>query len=317
MGTGRRVASHASTLPSTPPYPLTSSDPTKAPDFNELIAPVDLPRRRIPAAAIWGGGLLAALVIALVAMLLILRPFSGANAADYSQALDRTSALHEDYTAASNAIDDAYSFMYSISGQADAASNDDLGKAADALESDIDAFKELRVVQRNETVAAAFDLYKRQGRYFAQMAHDLADSAQPLSDVFAACNTVPSLNVNDTASVDDFALYITNCRAAADTLSRAASQTVADHGATVVATMDQMNTLVAQVREVSASTTLRRSERASQLESLSDQIIDLTDPYEQVSTLQDSLDQARVNADPTELLQRLDDALRQSGGAAK
>ncbi|MBT1180484.1 hypothetical protein JS531_00520 [Bifidobacterium sp. CP2] len=281
------------------------------PDFDELVAPVDLPRRRPPLPWVVGAVIAVIVVVAVVAGVIVVRPFSAVRAADYSAGTSQTSALQKKYVAASTAVDDALSFLYAQDGSYDADKAVALKQKAVALRKAVKAFGSERAM-RDQNVADAYDAYSRQALHFVDLATNLADSAKPLSDALSVCNATPSATIYDDDFTSQYEQYISACGESVKTLNKAPAKVVTDLADTMASNLSSMTDIINQMKGIgNASSLSSGSSQLQQLQDLSSQLVDLDLSSGALTDFSDKLRQARDNADPTALLKKLNTVLKQ------
>lgn len=291
--------------------------PLETPDFDDLIRPVPLKRRRPSVPAVIGTLVAVVLVIAMIAALVILKPFSAVRASDYSAAAQQASTMAKQYQNTSTAIDEALKFLYSQDASYSAAKTKALRTQAARFSRSVDAFADLRAV-KDPDVSAAYDTYATQARHFARLSENLADSAQPLHAMVTACGKTPSGTMYDSDFTDKYERYIATCKAAAEPLDDAKAQVVSEFSSSLVQTLDKMSDVITQMKQIgSPSLYPTSSEKGKLLQDLSSQLVDLDTSYGAVNTFQEQLRQSRDNADPTALLDKLDTAIQQGYAATK
>ncbi|MBT1173854.1 hypothetical protein JS528_11035 [Bifidobacterium sp. MA2] len=285
--------------------------PLEIPDFDDLVRPVKLRRRRPAVSTVIGSVVAIVVVIAVVAAVVMLKPFSAVHASDYSAAAQQTSTMAKQYQNTTVALDEALQFLYSQDSSYSADKVKTLKAQASKLGRSVDAFADLRAV-KDDDVAAAYSTYATQARHFVRLSENLADSAKPLSAMVTACSTTPSGTMYDDDFYTKYEQYISTCKTAAGALDNVKAQVVAEFSGTLTTTLDQMSDVIAQMKAIgSPSSYSTGSEQGQQLQDLSSQLVDLDTSYGAVNTFQDQLSQARENADPTALLNRLNTAIQQ------
>lgn len=303
----------AASVPAVPAIPASQDpdSPLYTPDFTDIMAPVKLPNRRPPLRYVVAGVVGAVLVVALVATLVVTRPFSSVAAADYSEASKSAAALQTEYESVSASVDDALGFLYSQDAAYDAAKSEVLKESAAKFGRSVDAFSSLKA-NRDKDVSGAYDTYTRQAKHFTDLADDLAGSAEALSAMVSACGNAPSGTMYDADFYEQYEAYVSSCRAAVEPLAQAPASVVEEFSGTLSSRLDQMADVVAQMRSVgSVSDFASSSDEALRLQDLSAQLVDLDASYGAINEFQDTLQQARANADPTSALTALADVLRQ------
>ncbi|KAA8817490.1 hypothetical protein EMB92_02710 [Bifidobacterium callitrichos] len=285
--------------------------PIEAPDFDELIRPVELKRRRPPLSAIIGTIVAVIAVVAVVVALIVLKPFSAVRASDYSTAAQQTSTMAKQYAATSAAVDDAFKFLYAQGVSYDASKEQTLKAQASKLGKSVDAFADLRAA-KDPDVLAAYTVYATQAKHFVRLSENLADSAQPLSAMVTACGKTPSGTMYDADFITNYEQYIATCKAAVEPLDDAKAQVVSEFSSTLGQTLDQMTAIINQMKAIGdPSSYSSSSDQGKQLKDLSSQLVDLDTSYGALNTLQEQLRQSRENADPTALLDKLNVAIQQ------
>ena len=301
---------------SAPEPPAGASDPTVAPSFESLMAPVPLPRRRPPLPAVIGAVVGVVLVIALVVALVVMRPFSGVHAADYAQASRATAALQSDYEATDAAVEDLVVFLYGGASH-DPARADVVRDRTKAYRAHIAAFAGLRA-HRDDAVAAAYETYRLQAVHYADLADGLADAAGDLNQAVAVCGAQPADTVTDDAFAADVTGYIASCRAAADAVSAAPTGVVSDFGDALTAVLDQMAQLVAEVQTTAdPANGMTSSARAAAMRDLATRYVDLDMQSGTIGAFRTTLDDTRAKADPGEALRHLDAVLTAGAGDSR
>lgn len=284
--------------------------PLETPDFDDLIRPVRLKRKRPPLGAVIGTIAGIVVVIAVVVALVVLKPFSAVHHSDYASAAQQTSTMAKQYANTSAAIDDALRFLYAQDASYDETKAATLKTQAAKFGKSIDAFADMRAVKDTE-VSAAYDSYATQAKHFVKLSENLADSAEPLSDMVKACGATPSGTMYDADFYTKYEQYIATCRTAATALDDAKAQIVSEFSATLVQDLDKMTAIIDQMKAIgSPSQYSASSEKGKQLQDLSTQLVDLDTSYGAVNAFQEQLQQARENADPTQLLTKLDDVIQ-------
>ena len=295
--------------------PRNPDSPLYTPDFTDIVAPVKLPNRRPPLRYVVSGVVGAVLVVALVVTLALTRPFSSVAAADYSEASKSAAALQTEYESVSASIDDALGFLYAQDVSYDAAKSETLKRKAAKFVKSVDAFAALKA-NRDKAVSGAYDTYTRQAKHFADLADDLAGSAEALSAMASACGAAPSGTMYDSDFYAQYEAYVSSCRAAVEPLAQAPAAVAEEFSGTLSSLLDQMADVVAQMQALGAiSDFASSSEEAQRLQDLSAQLVDLDASYGATNEFQDLLQQARANADPTSALTALSDMLRQGHDA--
>lgn len=285
--------------------------PIESPAFDELIAPVELPRRRPPLRMVVATVIAVVAVVALIAAIAVIRPFGTVRASDYSEGAKRTVALQKRYEATSAAIDDALGFLYSQDTAYDAAKVSALKVQATKLRDSADDFGNLKVT-RNDDVAAAYASYQRQAIRFAELSTNLAESAQALSAMNDACGSTPSGTVYDDDFTAQYEQYIASCRTSTDALGKAKAKVVSEFSVTLTQSLDQMTDIVNQIKTIGSPNALDSdSEQMTQLQNLSAQLVDLDTSAGAINEFQDKLRQSRENADPSTLLKKLNAVLQE------
>ncbi|NEG56224.1 hypothetical protein [Bifidobacterium platyrrhinorum] len=287
------------------------SSPLDVPDFESLVAPVRLPRRRPPLPAVLGVVVAVIAVVALVATLAIVRPFGSVRASDYSEATKLTVTMQKQYEKTSSAIDDALGFLYSQDAAYDKTKAAKLKAQAKRMRASAASFADLKA-NKDETVSAAYDAYLRQATRFADLSSDLADSAESLSGMAQVCNDTPSGTMYDSDFTAQYEQYITSCRTSTASMAKAKAKVVSDFAGTLNQTLDQMTDVVNQMKAIgNASDFDSNSDQIRQLQSLSSQLVDMDASSGAINDFQDKLRQTRENSNPTTALQKLNDALQQ------
>lgn len=289
----------------------TPRNPLDVPDFNALMAPVDIPRRR-PSIVVVAGAVVAALVvIALVVTLVVIRPFGSVRAADYVAGTKQTVAMQRQYDKTSSAIDDALGFLYSQDTAYDAQKVSVLKVQATKLRESAASFVDLKA-NRDANVSAAYDSYARQADRFAELSTNLAASAEALSTMNDACGDTPSGTVYDSDFTAQYEQYIASCRTATEPLAKAKAKVVSEFSSTLTQSLDQMTAVIDQIKALGAPSSISSgSDRAQQLQTLASQLVDLDASSGAINDFQDKLRQSRENANPSTLLQKLNTALKE------
>lgn len=291
--------------------PDDARDPFEAPDFDTLVAPVELPRRRPPALAVAGIVVAVVAVIALVAVLVVVRPFGSVRASDYSAGTQKTVAMQQQYEKTSAAIDDALGFLYSQDTAYDAQKVSKLKVQATKLRESAASFADLRA-NKDADVSAAYESYVRQADRFAELSANLADSAEALSTMNDACGNTPSGTVYDSDFATQYEQYIASCRTSAEPLAKAKAKVVSEFSGTLTQSLDQMASVIEQIKALGDPSAIKSgSGQAQQLQSLSSQLVDLDASSGAINDFQDKLRQSRENANPSTLLQKLNATLKQ------
>lgn len=288
-----------------------SRNPLEAPDFDTLVAPVELPRHRPPAVAVIGAAIAVVVVIALIVTLVVVRPFGSVRASDYSEGTKRTVAMQRQYEKTSAAIDDALGFLYTQGVGYDAAKADALKTQAAKLRESAASFADLRA-NKDTAVAAAYASYVRQADRFADMSANLADSAEALSMMNDVCGNTPSGTVYDSDFTAQYEQYIASCRTSTESLAKAKAKVVSEFSGTLTQSLDQMAAVVDQIKALGDISAISSgSDQAQQLQELSAQLVDLDASSGAINDFQDKLRQSRENANPSTLLQKLNAVLKQ------
>lgn len=283
------------------------------PRFDDLVAPVKLPRRRPPLSAVLGGTVACIVAIALVVVIAMVKPFSSLRAADYASGASQASDLQTRYNAVSESLDQSLIFLVSQSSQYDSTAVSDVEKHTDELRKSIDSFAQLRVTNKDEEVNAAYSLYERQAESFIELANNLAQSAKALSETKTACDATPSGTVFDANYTSEYEQYVSSCRASVDNLAKAPAKVVTEFAATLSSTLDQTNDVLNQLKDIGSPVGISTgSTKGQQLTQLSSQLVDLDISSGMFSEFySDKLQQTLDNASPAKPFDRLKTALEQ------
>lgn len=285
--------------------------PLDIPAFEDLVRPVKLKRRRPSPATVIAALVTVMAVVAVIAGVVVLKPFSAVRSSDYSAAAQQASTMARQYRNTSTSIDEALKFLYSQDASYDASKVKALKTQAAKLGRSVDAFADLRAMN-DADIAAAYSAYATQARHFVRLSENLADSAEPLSTMVSECGKTPSATMYDDDFTAKYEQYISTCKTAAGALDNVKAQVVSEFSATLIKTLDQMDGIIGQMQQIgSPSLYSSTSENGKLLQELSTQLVDLDTSYGAVNTFQEQLRQTRENADPTALLNKLDAAIQQ------
>lgn len=282
------------------------------PRFEDLVAPVTLPRKRPPLPAVLAGVVACIVAVALVVAIAVVRPFTSLRASDYTSGVSRAKDLQARYEAVSSSLDQSLAFLLSQSSQYDSTAVSNVSTYASELRKSIDSFARLKVANRDEEVNAAYTLYERQAEQFIEFANNLAKSAKVLSEVKDACDDTVSGTTFDEDYASEYEQYVAVCRASVDNLSEAPAKVVTEFATTLSDALDQTSDVLNQLNDIGSPLGISTgSATGQQLTQLSSQLVDLDIPSMFSEFYADKLQQTRDSASPAKLLERVQTALEQ------
>lgn len=282
------------------------------PQFEDLVAPVKLPRRRPPLLAVLGGVVACIAAIALVVAIAVVRPFTSLRASDYSSGISRANDLQARYEAVASSLDQSLAFLLSQSSQYDSTAVSNVSTHASELRKSIDSFARLKVANRDEEVNAAYTLYERQAEQFIEFANNLVKSTKVLSEVKDACDDTVSGTAFDEDYASEYEQYVAVCRASVDSLTEAPAKVVTEFATTLSDALNQTSDVLNQLNDIGSPLGISTgSATGQQLTQLSSQLVDLDIPSMFSEFYADKLQQTRDSASPAKLLERVQTALEQ------
>ncbi len=282
------------------------------PRFEDLVAPVALPRKRPPLPAVLGGVVACVVAIVLVATIAVVRPFTSLRASDYASGASRVEVLQDRYEAVSSSLDQALAFLLSQSSQYDSAAVANVSKYTGELRKSIDSFGRLKVANKDEQVNAAYTLYERQAEQFIDFANNLAKSTKVLSQVKDACDDTVSGTAFDEDYASEYEQYVAVCRTSVSSLTDAPSKVVTEFATTLSNALDQTSDVLNQLNDIGSPVGISTgSATGQQLAQLSSQLVDLDIPSMFSEFYANKLQQTRDSASPAKLLERMQTALEQ------
>lgn len=282
------------------------------PRFEDVMAPVALPRKRPPLPAVLGGIAAIVVVVALVITIVVVKPFSLLRGTDYRSGISQVAQLQNDYNAIAESLDRSLIFLASQSSAYDASAVAEVKQDTAKLRKSLESSARLRVVNKDEDVNAAYGLYERQATRFLDVANNLASSAKALSEAKTTCEATPSGTVFDADYASEYEQYIPSCRDKINQLAKAPAKVVAEFATTLSDSLDKTSDIIGQLQSIGSSVGISTgSATGQQLTQLSSQLVDLDISAGMFSDFHDRLRQTRDNASPAKPLARLKTALEQ------
>ena len=174
------------------------------------------------------------------------------------------------------------------------------------LQNDNAKFESLKVMN-DETVNKEYQAYKKKTATYIKFVDEMIESGESLSKAAKACNSSPSVSSYDNSFYTKYGEYVSACKAALDDVSKSPNKDIAQYGKDLGDYVDKLGDIISSMQAIGSlqyGTT-----QYQQFRDLLDEFNNLEAPYSSVSTLSQALQDSAEEADLSDSLRSLYDAL--------
>lgn len=177
------------------------------------------------------------------------------------------------------------------------------------LQNDNAKFESLKVMN-DETVNKEYQAYKKKTATYIKFVDEMIESGESLSKAAKACNSSPSVSSYDNSFYTKYGEYVSACKAALDDVSKSPNKDIAQYGKDLGDYVDKLGDIISSMQAIGDISSLQYgTTQYQQFRDLLDEFNNLEAPYSSVSTLSQALQDSAEEADLSDSLRSLYDAL--------
>ena len=259
-------------------------------------------------------GLIVGIVTAVIAVIVVLAVVvtmimsKRITAADYTAGENQVLTMQKHYASVNEKLRDAYLSAYGSSSFQDT-DKKRLKDRLKTLQNDNAKFESLKVMN-DETVNKEYQAYKKKTATYIKFVDEMIESGESLSKAAKACNSSPSVSSYDNSFYTKYGEYVSACKAALDDVSKSPNKDIAQYGKDLGDYVDKLGDIISSMQAIGDISSLQYgTTQYQQFRDLLDEFNNLEAPYSSVSTLSQALQDSAEEADLSDSLRSLYDAL--------
>ena len=247
-------------------------------------------------------------VIVVLAVVVTMIMSKRITAADYTAGENQVLTMQKHYASVNEKLRDAYLSAYGSSSFQDT-DKKRLKDRLKTLQNDNAKFESLKVMN-DKTVNKEYQAYKKKTATYIKFVDEMIESGESLSKAAKACNSSPSVSSYDNSFYTKYGEYVSACKAALDDVSKSPNKDIAQYGKDLGDYVDKLGDIISSMQAIGDISSLQYgTTQYQQFRDLLDEFNNLEAPYSSVSTLSQALQDSAEEADLSDSLRSLYDAL--------